>query len=103
MRSVSWLSPLAADGARAFCAGGAANAASLIFFNPIEVVVQRAVVSYDPRSSARAAAGDVAHTAAALWRAHGLRGFYQGYWAVRRDAQHDKRDACDASAVAHAC
>ena len=46
----------------------------------------RAVVSYDParQSLAGAASNEtVAQVAAATWRAHGLRGFYAGYFAVR--------------------
>jgi hypothetical protein len=71
----------AAEAAASFAAGAAANVASQALLSPVEVVVARAVVAYDPKSTR--AAASVADVARATWRAHGLRGFYAGYFAVR--------------------
>ena len=77
----------AAEGAASFAAGAAANGASQLLLSPVEVVVARAVVSYDPRAAAGNAS--VADVARATWRAHGLRGFYAGYLAVRTSQLRD--------------
>jgi hypothetical protein len=49
----------------------------------VEVVVARAVVSYDPsRAAGGSGNASVADVARATWRAHGVRGFYAGYGAA---------------------
>ena len=77
------LASAAGEAAASFAAGAAANCASQLLLSPVEVVVARAVVSYDPsRAVSGAANASVADVARATWRARGLRGFYAGYGAA---------------------
>jgi len=77
------LASAAGEAAASFAAGAAANCASQLLLSPVEVVVARAVVSYDPsRAAGGSGNASVADVARATWRAHGLRGFYAGYGAA---------------------
>ena len=67
----------AADGARLFVAGAAANLTSLALFTPVDVVVQRAFVAFDGRPGGRPFTDAVRAT----WLASGVVGFYRGYFA----------------------
>jgi hypothetical protein len=67
----------AADGARLFVAGAAANLTSLALFTPVDVVVQRAFVAFDGRPGGRPFNDAVRAT----WLASGAMGFYRGYLA----------------------
>lgn len=67
----------AADGARLFVAGAAANLTSLALFTPVDVVVQRAFVGFDGRPGGRPFTDAVRAT----WLASGVLGFYRGYVA----------------------
>jgi solute carrier family 25 protein 44 len=66
----------AADGVRLFVAGAVANLSSLVLYNPVDVVVQRAFVAFDGTSQR-----PILDAIRATWRDAGVVGFYRGYMA----------------------